>query len=509
MAGRVGYERLSKDRSLRGINVAIQHAEIDEFAEDSGELIKKHFCDNDTSASEFGTKPRDGYLELLAWVIRGFVHEIIVTEIPRLTRRSSEAQELINYSKTTPLRYIKTTDDMVYDLHTPRGRKAFRDAVSDAEFESDQSSTRQGRKKNKQAEAGAFHGGQRPYAYEGAKYERLVAPDGKEFNGVLLNPGRVGRVIIKKEAAIRVECTQRIISGEREIDLVRDLNRRGIPAPDGGKWRIANLKRMLCRKRDVAFDEFPGKGTRVHKDNEHKAVWDAIISKEDYELMMAAFKLNSSGRKPNTVKGRLYLLSGIVRDVSGNPMYGRVRKMPDGTRQRRYISRAQDEFGVKIPGKKAYRSAEPVDLFVKEMVIARFNSPKVAAALAPSEDKQRVHELVTLQTKQKLLLQQLPADYGSGLFDTKEEYAAARDAAAAALATTNEELQKIQSTKAVATIPTGQTIAEFFDTARLEAQRKVILLLVDYVTILPGNPHGKMWRGFQFDTSKIKIVWKV
>lgn len=143
------------------------------------------------------------------------------------------------------------------------------------------------------------------------------------------------------------------------------------------------------------------------------------------------------------------------------------------------------------------------------MVIARFNSPEVAAALTPSEDKQRVHELVTLQTKQKLLLQQLPTDYDSGLFNTKEEYAAARDAATAALTTTNEELQKIQTTKAVATIPAGQTIAEFFDTASLEAQRKVILLLVDYVTILPGNPHGKMWRGRQFDTSKIKIVWKV
>jgi hypothetical protein len=57
MAGRVGYERLSKDRSLRGINVAIQHAEIDEFAEDSGELIKKHFCDNDTKDADYTALP--------------------------------------------------------------------------------------------------------------------------------------------------------------------------------------------------------------------------------------------------------------------------------------------------------------------------------------------------------------------------------------------------------------------------------------------------------------------
>lgn len=509
LAGRVGYQRLSKDRSLRRISVEIQRDEIDDYALDNGEPITKHLVDNNVSASEYGTKPRDGYIELLAMIMRHLVHEIIVTEVPRLCRQSEEALELIALSKKTPLRYIRTTDDMTYDLHTPRGRKAFREAVSDAEFESDQSSNRQHRRKNKQAEAGAFHGGQRPWCYEGAKYEKLVDKDGKEFNGVLLNPGRVGRVIIEEEAKIRCECTQRIISGLREIDLVRDLNMRGIPAPHGDKWRVGNTKRTLCRKRDVAFDEFPGKGTRVHKGKEYRATWDAIISKEDYELMIAAFKLNSSVHKPNPVKGRMYLLSGIVQDVSGNPMFGHGRTLKSGQYQRRYISRSQDEHGEKILDTKTYRGADPVDLFVKEMVIARFDTPEVAAALAPREDKQRVRELVELQTKQKLHLQTLVADYGAGVL-TRDELVIAKQAAQEALDKTNAELAKIQSTKAVSAIPAGQTVAEFLDTASLELQRKVILLVVDYVEILPSKPQGKkLWRGYKFDPQDIRIVWKV
>jgi DNA invertase Pin-like site-specific DNA recombinase len=179
LASRVGYERLSLDRSLRRISVTIQRDEIDDYAVETGKPIAQHFTDNDKSASEFSTKPRKDYIELLAGIMRGLVREIIVTEVPRLSRRTDEALELIRLSKTTPLRFVTTTDGMVYDLRTPRGRKAFREAVSDAEFESAQTSSRQHRRSNMLAEAGAAHGGQRAYGYEGAKYEELTTPDGE------------------------------------------------------------------------------------------------------------------------------------------------------------------------------------------------------------------------------------------------------------------------------------------------------------------------------------------
>ncbi|HKS46021.1 MAG TPA: transposase family protein [Amycolatopsis sp.] len=163
-----------------------------------------------TLGARWDRRSRATAVDLLGHVMRGLVREILVTEVPRLCRQTEEALELIRLSKTTPLRYITTTDGMTYDLHTPRGRKAFREAVSDAEFESDQTSSRQHRRSNKLAEAGAAHGGQRPYGYEGANYEKLTTPDGEQVNERLLNPGRVGLAIVEKDGPVYRNTARRV-----------------------------------------------------------------------------------------------------------------------------------------------------------------------------------------------------------------------------------------------------------------------------------------------------------
>jgi site-specific DNA recombinase len=516
-AGRYGYERLSKDRSLRRINVAIQRTEIDEYAEETGDPIAEHLEDNDRSASEFATKERKAYPKLLFAIRLGLVAEIIVTEIPRLTRQSEDALELIALSKITALRRITTTDGMIYDLQTPRGRKAFRDAVSDAQFESDQSSTRQHRKKNKQAEAGLYHGGGRPYGYEGAVYEEFVTEDGEKVRGALLNAGRVGRAIIEEEAAIRREGVRRLIAGEPEMDIVRDLNKRGIPSPRGTKWRAGNLRALLIKKHAVAFDTFPGNGTRVHGGHEYRAVWPAIISKEDYELMMMALKRKSSyGKRSGLVAGRRYPFSGILRcggTLNGKPclapMYGCGRYLASGQYQRRYVCKRLDGRGEVIGCGSIFRSADPIDLLIKEAVIEAFDTPEVASLLSPKEDKARVTELVEQQTRQQLHLQELASLFGKGrFFTTPEEYALARDAAQAELDETDAALAKVQTAKALVNLPPGQSIREAWDQASIEWVRTVTLLVADHVLIKPGHPGSHLWNGYRFNPDNVEIIWK-
>lgn len=506
---RYGYGRLSKDRSLRGISIAIQHAEVDDYAERTGEAVTRFLYDNDKSASEFGTKPRDGYIELVACVMRGLVREIIVTEVPRLCRQVEEALEFIKLSKTTALRSISTTDGMVYDLHTPRGRKTFRDAVSDAQFESDQTSTRQHRRSNKRAEAGSVHGGQRAYGYAGAVYEQLVTPDGERLNGRLLNPGAVGVAIVEEEAEVIREAVARIIAGERLVDLVRDFNQRGIPAAQGGRWRTQNIKRLLCRRRFVAFEEFPGKGTRIHKGRAYRAVWEAIISKEDHELMLAAFKMRAGGRTAHKLEGRNYLLSGLTvcTHPGHGPMYGASRQMRNGVLQRRYGCQSSNGYGEHVPGPKTFRGAEPVELLVTEAVLAAFETPRVAAALAPQENRERVTELVALHTKQQAHLQQLVVDYGASML-TRDEFVIARQTAQAALAATEAELGKLQKRTAATNLSSGQTLREAFAKASVGWRRQVISLVVEKVIIRPSGPGRTIWRGYQFNPDDVEIVWK-
>lgn len=513
-----GIERLSKDPQLRGINVAIQREEIEQAAARAGVAIAEHFSDNDRSASSFATKSRPRYDDLKATLLRSNNQEdaIWLTEIARLTRETKEALFFIDLSRTRSLRYIKFTNGMTFDLHTEWGRTAFREAVSRAESESDRSSERQHRKKNWQAEGGAYHGGQRPWGYEGAKYEVLrdihgeILKDdkGRPVKGRLLNPGRVGTAIIEDERAIRIEGTQRFIAGEREMDLVRNFNKRGIPAPEGGPWRIGNTKRAFTNKRAVAFKEFPGPGTRTHRGREYPAIWPAIISKEDYNLMMAAFKLRS--QKVATGESRYqYLLSGKLRcthDGHG-PMYGKGRHDRHGKYEARYGCRSQNERGEKLKGPKTYRKAGPVDHWVREAVIEALDIPALATAFAPEENQQRLSELVELHTKQTLHLQQLIVDYGAGLL-TRDELPIAKHAAQTALDATEEELSKLQARQVTRILPAGQSLRDFMSQASTAIQRQIIDLVIDYVIVKPSHPHRSK-NADPLDRDDLEIVWKV
>jgi len=124
-------------------------------------------------------------------------------------------------------------------------------------------------------------GGARAYGFEGPKKDRA---------GSIPNKGRINVKVLKDEQAVWCDCVDRIIAGEREMSLIRDLNERGIPSPLGAKWRIGNLRNLLIRKRYVAFDAEghpagcpclknpEGNGTLVHRGIEHRAVCPAFIT---------------------------------------------------------------------------------------------------------------------------------------------------------------------------------------------------------------------------------------
>jgi len=86
------YARLSEDEAGEGENVEIQKAECADHAaeKDAPWEVVGMFEDNDISASRYSTKPRPGYLALLASIRAGAVEAVLVTEMPRLYRRLEE-----------------------------------------------------------------------------------------------------------------------------------------------------------------------------------------------------------------------------------------------------------------------------------------------------------------------------------------------------------------------------------------------------------------------------------
>jgi len=49
----------------------------------------------------------------------------------------------------------------------------------------------------------------------------------------------------------------------KKAELVRELNRRGVPAPRGGKWHVTSLRRVLKRLEPSLSQEFKARRSNV------------------------------------------------------------------------------------------------------------------------------------------------------------------------------------------------------------------------------------------------------
>lgn len=477
------YARLSRKRKTpdnpAGLseNVRIQTAETKNYADEKTWLIVGTFQDDDRSASKFSKKPRPDYNRMLEAIRRDEVEVILVTEMPRLYRRIEELLEVIKLAETTRLQRIETTDGMVFDLSTPEGVYQAIGAVNSAVLESSRLSGRLKRKKTAQARQGKSNGGGRPYGYD-----------------------KTGMELVPSEVALLIEAKDRYIAGETMRDIVRDFYRRVVVSPYGKPWTIENFQRVLFSKRYL--------GIRVHHQAEYPAQWPAIFTQAEYDLMNAR-RLSRAARYPGKSKGtgRQYLLTGLLFcGRCGTPMIGSRRKTRDGY-QRRYRCRAVDNHGLPLGCGRVFRGAEPLDAWITEAVLYRFDTPEAARLLAEDEPD-HTEALITAYQTAKLTLYQMVRDYATGFLD-RDEFGVAKLVAEDNLQTARDNLARYQSRQARILLPARESIREAWEHAGLDWRRDVIKLLVDRIVVHPGLPGSMMWRGWRFDPDSIEVSWRV
>lgn len=473
------YSRLSKNRRGLSENCQIQEAEGLDYAEDKNWHVVGTYSDDDISASKFSSKPRPDFDRLISDIEAGLIEVVICTEMTRLYRRLEELLELIRMAARTRLRGIWTTDDIGYDLSTPEGIHAAVAAVNNAALESAKLSKRIKRKKAARAREGMSSGGPRPYGYTAD-----------------------GLGLVPDEVAILVEAKDRYLAGETIRDIVRDYYRRGLRGTAGQAWRVENFQRLLFHKRYI--------GIRVHNDAEYPAVWPAIFTREEWERMDArrrsrAQRWPGRGRKV----GRQYLLTGLVFcGQCGAYMIGSRRKLPNGEWQRRYRCRKYDNYAQQVGCGRLFRGADPLEAWITEAVLYRFETPQITAGLAEPDEEDQTDELVQAYQEVKDNLDQMVADYASGLLN-REQFARAKDIAEGRVEEARNALSKYQSRHVGIRLPEPGKMREFWQTAGLDWQHQVIELLVEKITVLPGHPGAHQWRGWRFDPKYVRVVWRV
>ena len=94
---------------------------------------------------------------------RGVSGGFIVFDLERFTRQPKDGERMIGVAAAG---LLVLDSESEYDLRTPNGKKAFRDAINAAAYYSDRLSTRSARGKKLKAMAGEPNGSARPFGFE-------------------------------------------------------------------------------------------------------------------------------------------------------------------------------------------------------------------------------------------------------------------------------------------------------------------------------------------------------
>jgi site-specific DNA recombinase len=478
------YLRISRDRA--GLRRAVQRQEDDcrQVAERLGWSVAGVYIDNDLSASQFATKPRDDYKRLLDDIKAGRLDAVVVWMEDRSHRQVIELAEFVKTCWAAGIsRYASVGGE--YDLSDSDLVTLLFFTARWAEAEAEKISIRVKRKLKELADTGQYHGGPKPYGYEGPI---------KDENGIIINRARIGKAIIEEEAAIIRETSQRILNGESLRSMVIDLNRRRIPAPRGSLWTRRTLKVILTHPRVAGLRQHQGVVVG-------EADWPAILDRDAWKRIRLVLLSPDRGRARTT--SRSYLLTGFIycgkcgKRLAGMPY-------PNGTRAYGcYIGTTYRGCGG------VRRTAEPVETLIREAIFSLFdNNPNFVHVLEATDDED-THELRTLYEQlmdDTSALDELADDYYVKREITKSQFVKSHQALEDRIDATKRALAEMESgrfmTTVLTTVAAAESVREAWENASQDWRRQLIDALIERIVVLPQATS-------KFDPSSIQVAWRV
>ncbi len=270
----------------------------------------KVLVDLDRSAWNPNVK-REAWDELMDRLESGLSGGVIIFDLERFSRQPKDGERMIDLAARG---LLVLDSESEYDLTTPNGKKAFRDAMNAAAYYSDRLSTRVQRGLRLKAMAGNPNGSAPRFGFE---EDRMT--------------------VRQDEADIIREMTSRVMAGEVLLTLVADLNARGIQSTQGNPWDTTSLKNLLIRPINcgrVTFKTNPETGERAVVG---RLPGSPIVSEDDFEQVCGIFAARRRGRPAR------YLCAAVAvcgAPGCGFPLYGRARKelkpYADGSVRRHY-----------------------------------------------------------------------------------------------------------------------------------------------------------------------------
>ncbi len=466
------YARISADRYHDRLGVARQEQDCRALAERRGWPVATVYIDNDVSAFRGARRPE--YTRLLRDLKNGVVDALIVWHPDRLHRSVRELEEFIDLIEST-CASVATVQAGDYDLSTANGRTYARMGAVMARLESEHKSERVRRKAEELAMAGKVGGGgDRPFGYE---RDRIT--------------------VREDEAQLIREAAAHLLAGRSIGSLLRSWHERGIKSVRGNTWRTSSLRRMITSPRIAGLRQFQGELLRVNGEPV-KAQWPAIITPAEYERLAAliADPVRKLGGHPRT-----YLLTGGlgVCGLCGHRLYAR----PHADRRRAYICYHDPHIGMEGCGR--IRSlAEPLEEFVRDVVLAALDGPALREELRARESDDRYAELLDSLRRDEESLARLQRDFYEDHLIDRSRFLETNSRLRDRLEATRRALARRPSTGVLDGLPTGEAaLRAVWDSHDMQWRRSLLDAVLKTVVL---NPAVK-GRNF-FDPNRVEYRWK-
>ncbi|TAM93515.1 MAG: recombinase family protein [Jatrophihabitans sp.] len=459
------YARISKDITGEQLGVQRQLQDCRELAREMDWTIGAEYTDNDRSA--FNGKIRPQYRLLLEDLRSGLRDGLIIWHADRLHRSPVELEEFIDLCEDRAFA-VATVRSGALDLTTASGRTIARIHGAIARGESERMGERMRRSNRQAAEQGRpATRGPRSYGYT-----------------------RDGMTIVEAEAAVVRVLAERFLAGESIAALTRWLNDSEIPTATGGTvWWSASVRQLLRSARVSGQREYHGEIVAP-------GTWPTIITPEQTTRIRRT--LDAPERKTLRTPSR-YLLTGLLRcGRCDRPLISHPKHGVPGYDCRR-------DVGKGACGKLSI-VAEPLDEYVRDLVLTALDGPELAAAMLrrsqPGTDADALAGKI-LADEDKLT--GLAEDYAAGEI-TREQFKTATAILQKQITANRERLATLDGHGELARyLGQGEQLRDRWHASlSLDQRRAVIRSIVEAVTIHPATVGTS-----RFDPDRAEIRWRV
>ena len=465
------YVRISLDDKHDAHGVANQMAKLEGKAAERGWTVVYRLSDNDIGVTRKDpTKPgkyRPGYEEAMRLVDARMVDAVLCFKWDRFIREPLDLEYLIPRFDNAGVRFVEV--DGSIDLGTDSGRLHARIMIAVAKAEQERKAERQKL---------AFE----QAAINGKRFTGCPRPFGYQDDHVTAHP---------VEGPAVAEACAALLGGGTISGLRREWTSLGLKPPQHDQrgtttWNRTSIRMILLNPRIAGLSAY-------HGEIVGQGQWEPLVPEETWRAVRGI--LEDPTRKPP--RGVKTLLGGLACCPCGNVVTGmpshtghHIYRCTPATRNRAY------------PGRHVARQAEPVEMFIEKLVVARLSRPDAADLVAAEDSGVDVAALREEAAAIRVNLEEMASDRALGRI-TRAQMLKATEAGTARLDQIGAELDSAARENVLAPLVVAENASAVWEGLDISRKRAVIKTLMSITLHSPGCGARR-----PFDPATIQVAWK-